>query len=727
MSPEQARGEELDSRSDLFSAGAVLYQAATGALPFSGKTSAVIFHAILELDPLPATQLNPSLPPKLQEIISKALEKDRELRYQTAADLRSDLKRLKRDIDSGKTRSFVSPEVGLAGAGGSSAAVPAPASGSVKVAKSPSSSVIAAARQNKFGFSLTALIALLIVVAAAYGIYVFVARGSAPPFQNISTRKITETGRATEAAISPDGKYILNAVRQGGQESLWLRNIPTNSDTQVIPSEPVRYIDLHFSSDGNYLYFRRSEAGSQELDYLYRAPMLGGAPEKLVTDIDSNITFSPDGRQFAFLRYNNPDPDRYRLIIASLDGSNEKVIASGPRTGCMFGLSWSPDGKTLVCVVLQPGSALSGLVATDVGTGQQKIFCQTDGILRSPIWLPDGRSMLVLSRDKNSNLTRNQIGLVSYPAGKYRAVTSDFNDYSDLSLSADGHTIAAVLNDGHADLYVAPADNVTNASAQSLALGKQVNSVSWTPDGQLMVDENLALHKLNPDSGADSVLATEQRTAAVGPSACPNGRYVVFSLAGHLGSRTQAIARVDAAGGNLRALTDGKLDQYAVCSPDSKWVYYVDYATGEGLMRVSIDGGTSQKVTDMLVGSAFGISPDGKLAAFSTFEHNGEHEDKLALAGLDSTQSSRVVEFQHSPSGAVRFSPDGKAVVYPVRTSDVDNLWSQPLDGSAGRQITHFTSEQIRDRFGWSRDGSKLALVRGHFDSDVVLIRDSQP
>jgi len=305
MSPEQARGEALDGRTDLFSLGTVIYQMATGRLPFSGNTSAVIFNAILERDPVPAVQLNPQLPPRLQELIDKLLEKDRDLRYQSAADLRGDLKRLKRDTESGRkiAQTASDPSASVAVAGSSSSRQP-----------SGSSAVVTAARQHKLGAGVATLIVLMLIAAAGYGIYAVLNRNRHIPFENISITKVTETGKAALVAISPDGKYILNVVRDAGEESLWLRNLPTNSDTQVIPPAEVEYAHLRFSPDGNYLYFERSEPGSEELKYLYRAPVLGGTPQKLVTDIDSNITFSPDGRQIAYFRDNNPDAGKQRLL-----------------------------------------------------------------------------------------------------------------------------------------------------------------------------------------------------------------------------------------------------------------------------------------------------------------------------------------------------------------------------------------------------------------------------
>ena len=735
MSPEQARGEELDARSDLFSLGAVIYQSATGQLPFPGNTSAVIFNGILERDAIPATRLRPELPPKLDQIIEKALEKDRELRYQSAADLRGDLRRLKRDSASGRSAavrarsagegptSLAETQEGPAALGHSGQR----SSTETSVTGSSGYAALAAVRQNKLGAGLITGIVLLLFAAAFYGVYSFLSHNRMQPFESISVRKVTETGKAARAAISPDGKYILNVVSDGGQESLWLRNVPTNSDTQVIPPAQVHYLGLRFSPDGNYLYFVRSEAGSQELEFLYRAPLLGGSPQKLATDIDSNITFSPDGQQFAFIRDNDPDADHYRLIIQPIDTMNQKTLVSGPINTRLGDPAWSPDGRIIAAVVLQPEGAVSGLVAIDVNGGQQKLFFKADwGILSDPAWLPDGTGLLVLVRDHNSNFVRNQIAYVSYPEGKSRYVTQDINDYADLSLAADGRSLATILNVSRWDLFIAPA--ATPDKIQQITSGRPVGTFSWTPDGQLLITQDLTLSLLNPATGAKTEMTTasEGGGLAAHPSACPNGGYIVFTLAGHGGKRAQTIGRMDMGGGHLTELTDGKLDDSPVCSPDGHWVLYRDVANGSKLMRVPLEGGPAEKLSDLLVARGFDVSPDGKLVAFPTFQHTGGHEDMLAVLALDSQDPPKLTAFQHSPAGGLHFARDGKSVIYPIRNGDTDNLWLQPLSDLPGGQISDFKSEHIGDSFGWSFDGNTLGIIRGHVDSDVVLIRDSQ-
>jgi len=708
MSPEQAKGKELDARTDLFSFGAVLYEMATGALPFRGDTSATIFDAILNHRPLPPLRINPDLPLKLEEIIDKALEKDRDLRYQVASEMRADLKRLKREADSGHESHAVSATSG---------AVPIQRASPSAPQTSTSSAVVAAARQHKLGIVIASVIAIVLVAAAAYGIYAFLSRSRARPFQNFSVTKVTETGKAALVAISPDGKYILNVVNDNSLESLWIRHVPTNSNTQVVPPAQVRYFGLRFSPDGNYLYFVRSELGNPELRYLYRAPVLGGTPQKLVTDIDSNITFSPDGRKFAFILWNNPDLGKYRLIIRSLESGEQTTLTSGPLSAELDDPAWSPDGKIIVCTILKPGDANSGLVAVDVGRGQQRLFFSSNEFLHRPVWSSDASGLLVLS----NNFTRRQIIFISYPEGRLHPVTRDTNNYSDLSLAADGHTLAAVLSEGRWDLFVTPAAGASSAQARQLTSGALLYSFSWTRDVQLLMDQAYSLSLVNPDSGSKTVLTTEEGSLAINPSACADGRYMVFA-AYHGGKEN--IWRMDSGGGNLKQLTNGKDDEYPVCSPDGRWVFYKDVSSGSKLMKVSLDGGKPQRVSEQPLGDVFDISADGKLATFATF-HLTEAKEKLALVAPESGQDLKLLEFERPRDGYIRFARDGKAVIYPVRSAGTDNLWFQPLDGSPGKQITDFQSELIRD-FHWSFDGRKLALIRGHIDSDVVLIRDSQ-
>jgi serine/threonine protein kinase/Tol biopolymer transport system component len=721
MSPEQARGEELDGRSDLFSMGAILYEMTTGKIPFDGNTSAVIFQGILDRNPRPADELNPSIPLKLVEIVDKALEKDVDLRYQSAAEIRADLKRLKRDGTGHSSQARI-PAVS------SSTRVVPEREQEGQRASSPSG-VLDAARRHRSGATLILVLSLMMIAAGVYGLYrkfsQWLGDTGPVPFQNMSMEKLTSSGKAVLATISPDGKYVVNAVDEGhGQVSLWMRHVATGSDAQIMPPAEIGYIGLTFSPNGDFLYFVSVSPQHPGVGFLNQIPVLGGSPRKLVDDVDSAISFSPDGQQMVYLRDSSTDASS-KLIIAHADGTGERVLARLPLPG-YADPAWSPDGKSIAATVLDPGSQnLGRLVLLNPQTGKEKTVYAGTAILQKPTWTPDSEHLVLIFHDATSDWN-GQVGEVAIAAGRLHRVTNDLNSYSNLTLSMtkDGKKLVAIQLTPQVAVYVTSSDANANSNPTQISSHGET-AVGWLPDGRLVtMDYESHIAIMNADGSNRSIIYHENLPMG-GLSVCHDGANALFFMPNQQ-TKTINIWRLDLQSGAATVLTHGKVDQNAFCAPDSKYFLYTSIDNGKKLlMAMPLSGGDAKPVTSKV--ADFGTaSPDGQQIAALTTEGTGVNF-KALIAIIPAAGGLPVKTFppNRSISSYFQYSSDGQALYYAVSEKGVSNMVRQQVGGATVDPVTNFTDLNI---YGYDYDwkNKRLALARGQTKHDIVLLTQQQ-
>jgi Tol biopolymer transport system component len=689
----------------------------TGTLPFKGTTSAVLFDSILNRAPVPPLRLNPEMPAELERIIGKLLEKDRDLRYQTAAELRADLKRLKRDTDSGHSAAV-------------SAAVPAASAASGAIAARPSSSstvFIEEAKRHKFGVSAVLLGLVLVGVLVGGLAYWWLSRSPKLPLQKISLSRVTNSGTVTWAAISPDGRYIAHVARESELEALWVRQVSTGANVQVVKPTEGTYVGISFSPDGEYLYFVRSDRVTQNFRFLYRIPVLGGTERQLVTDVDSAPSFSPDGKQMIFMR-GYPRESEGAIMMADVDGNNERKFAvrKSPRGFPLIQPSWSPDGKLIAASAIDEvsGRLTPAIAVYSAATGQVDKLIP---MFRDPgvvAWANDGRGLLMVTNDPPRE-ERRQIWYFSYPDGAGRKITNDLNDYAveSLSVTADGSSLVTVLRDTRWRAVILAGDRLAEPREISGVQEGGATYLTWLASDRILYVRNArTLMSVRIDGTGEQELRTEEAWLAA-PVVCGRGRYIVYNTYrdGQLG-----LWRVDAAsGGNPKRVAQVPLPETRPsCSQTDDWVYYVADSEGRRkTLRISVEGGEPEVVrAEYTAGGS--ISPDGKLFGFG-YMRRQEAGAPLA-AFLDVSTRKTLIEVPLWSPGirGGEWAPDSRAFDFRDTRGGATNLVRLGIDGRR-RQLTNYTSGRIFDH-KWSPDGKYLGMLRGEENYDVVLISEAK-
>ncbi len=702
MSPEQVRGKVLDARTDLFSFGVVLYEMCTGALPFRGETSGVIFEAILNQTPVAPVRLNPAVPARLEEVISKTLEKDRDVRCQSAAELRADLKRLRRDTETGKFTTL-GPTVNKA-----------------------------VAPVWKSALAIAALVILVVAGLAAgwsrWGTTTPKSRQFEPTQQRLTTN--SSENAVSASAISPDGKYLAYADKSG----IYLR-LTATGEIHPLLANAREVTSLGWFPDSSQLFASWPTPPENKLE-LWTLSILGGAPRRL-SDEGWAPAVSPDGSQIVFLRAPAFGESGLEIWLMGMNGGEQKKLVSAPGNDVLSSPVWSPDGHSIAYLRQQYQwfASAGSIELLNLVQGKEKAVF-TDPRLEAGLrWLPEGRLLYVMRElPPNQNSANIFASMLSSATGTFEGaaerITSGEGWIGQPSITADGKRLAFNRVNSQLDVYVSEFSAKTGKAStpRRLTLDEADDiPFDWMPDSKAVIFTSNRTGK--PNIFRQRISETSAEMLALGPEdkelcrVSPDGTQILY-LSKTTGKDAARTSRV------MRAPLDGGVPQVAVAAPGignfacsrapaSICIYSQQSSTQLVFTAFDPVNGNAHEVASVQRESGIensGLSPDGKLIAVT---QAGEKRIRLlSIAGepareivLKNWGSFSSVDWAADSNGLfVTSNPTGwrSSLLYVDLAGNAHELWQVKGPGQS-----------------WSiasRDGKHLAIPAPTTSSNAWIV-----
>jgi Tol biopolymer transport system component len=535
--------------------------------------------------------------------------------------------------------------------------------------------------------------------------------------------RLTNSGKVTMAAISPDGKYLVYAERAGADQGLYVKQIATGTVTCIVNAAPVTYFTIQISPDGAYAYYTSASHIEQNVLNLDQIPLLGGPTRRIAGNTEHWFSLSPDGTRVVFRRYNVLDR-QHVMTVAAIDGSGEQALLRRRHPEYIDSPVFTPDGEAI--------SFISGNVAQRNSGAFYRMDLDTHAIAKiqlprfpgvgSYAWLADG-GILVAAFD------REQPPQIWYgPPGDStgKKVTSDVSSYYGVTPTADSRSFSAVRDTTDSNIYTATLGNDTLLPL-TLGIGNRIGGgtggVRWLDEHQVLfsgaIDGMNTIFVVDAQGGTPRRLIYNMNAWSIAVSR--DGRRIAYVSEK---SGSNQIWIVDANGANARLITHEGNASAPAFTPDGQSIIYMRSDEQQLAWRVPIDGSASPVAITHAPTNRPTISPDGTMLLCRLRTH-GESGAiwRSAVIPLDGGPTRFFDVPVHGAAPMLQWCPDGRGFFFIDSADGVANVWRQPLDGGAPRQETFFKSGETFS-FDIAADGKSLAISRGESTRDVVLIRD---